>query len=260
MIQLPEPAVDDGRYPAKRCIGDTVTVAADVFRDGHDMLRAVLRYRGPGDSGWREAEMERIDAHLGGVRWAGKFRVDRIGRWEYNVQAWTDVFGTWRDELQRKLDGGQHDLAGEMSEGIVLLRAAAQNATEPSDRELIAYGLLTLEDEAVPETAKHDVVLGPELFAVVERTQQRHGSGTLEQPLAIEVDRERAKFGAWYELFPRSWGGLRGVQDQLPHLAELGFDIVYLPPIHPIGHTNRKGANNALTAAARRSRLAVGNR
>ena len=126
MIQLPEPAVDDGRYPAKRCIGDRVTVAADVFRDGHDILRTVVKYRGPGDAGWREAEMHRIDAHLGGVRWAGEFEIDRIGRWLYNVQAWTDVFGTWRDELQRKLAADQHDLAGEMSEGIVLLRDAGQ--------------------------------------------------------------------------------------------------------------------------------------
>ena len=249
VIQLPQPAVDDGRYPAKRCIGDTVTVAADVFRDGHDILRTVVKYRGPGDPGWREAEMHRIDAHLGGVRWAGEFEIDRIGRWLYNVQAWTDVFGTWRDELQRKLAADQHDLASEMSEGIVLLRDAARNATDTGDRALLEHALLTLEDQAVPESAKHDVVLGPELFAVVERTQERHGSVTLEQPLAIEVDRVRAKFGAWYELFPRSWGGLRGVQDEIPHLAELGFDIVYLPPIHPIGHTNRKGANNALSAA-----------
>ncbi len=250
VIQLPEPAIDDGRYPAKRCIGDTVSVAADVFRDGHDILRTVVKYRGPGDPGWREAEMHRIDAHLGGVRWAGEFEIDRIGRWLYNVQAWTDVFGTWRDELQRKFAADQHDLASELSEGIVLLRDAAKNATDSGDRALLEHALLTLEDQAVPESAKHDVVLGPELFAVVERTQERHGGATLEQPLAIEVDRVRAKFGAWYELFPRSWGGLRGVQDEIPRLAELGFDIVYLPPIHPIGHTNRKGANNALSAAS----------
>jgi starch synthase (maltosyl-transferring) len=248
VIQLPEPAVDGGLYPAKRCIGDSVAVAADVFRDGHDLLRTVVKYRGPGETEWWETEMRRIDPHLGGVRWAGEFTIDRIGRWVYTVQSWTDVFGTWRDELERKLAAGQHDLAGEMSEGIVLLRAATENATDDSDRQLIHYALLTLEDMAVPETAKHDIVLGPELFAAVERTQERHGSVALEQPLAIEVDRKRAQFGSWYELFPRSWGGLRGVEEQLPRLAELGFDVVYLPPIHPIGHTNRKGANNALTA------------
>ena len=92
------------------------------------------------------------------------------------------------------------------------------------------------------------MVLGPELFEAVERVQERHGLVTLERPLAIEVDRVRARFGAWYELFPRSWGGLKGVERQLPELAELGFDVVYLPPIHPIGHTNRKGRDNALAA------------
>ena len=103
MIQYPTPAVDGGRYPVKRCVGDRVEVQADVFRDGHDLLRAVVRYRAPGDDGWREAEMQRIDAHLGGVRWAGEFEVDRPDRWEYTIEAWTDAFGTWRDELERKV-------------------------------------------------------------------------------------------------------------------------------------------------------------
>src|SRR5205823_2580760 len=105
----------------------------------------------------------------------------------------------------------------------------------------------TVEDADLAEAAKHDVMLGPELFAAVERAQPRQGT-TLEQPLRIEVDRLRARFGSWYELFPRSWGGLKGVEKQLPRLKELGFDVVYLPPIHPIGHTNRKGRDNALTA------------
>jgi starch synthase (maltosyl-transferring) len=247
-IQLPTPAVDDGRFPAKRCVGDRVSVAADIFRDGHELLRAVVRYRGPGEQPWREAEMRRIDEHLGGVRWAGEITVDRIGRWQSTVQAWTDVFGTWRDELERKIVAGQHDLAGEMSEGVVLLRAAAQSTDEGGDRALIGHALMTLEDEAVPETAKHDVALGPELFAAVERGQERHGEVTLEHPLTIDVDRVRARFSSWYELFPRSWGGLRGVERHLPRFAELGFDVVYLPPIHPIGHTNRKGRNNTLLA------------
>jgi starch synthase (maltosyl-transferring) len=244
--------VDDGRYPAKRCEGDTVRVEADVFRDGHDLVRAVIRYRPPktGRAAPREqeAEMHRIDAHLGGVRWAGAFEVDRMGRWEYTIEAWTDVFGTWRDELERKVAAGQHDLGGEISEGVLLLEAAAQNAGTKADRALIEHALRTLGDDSAPEEAKYDVVLGPELFATVERTQERHGATTLPDPIVIEVDRQRARFGAWYELFPRSWGGLKGVEAQLPRLAELGVDVVYLPPIHPIGHTNRKGRDNALVA------------
>jgi starch synthase (maltosyl-transferring) len=251
IIQYPTPSVDDGRYPAKRCVGDVVRVEADVFRDGHEMLRAVVRYRGPGTNRWREAELKRIDAHLGGVRWAGGFVVERTGRYQYTIEAWTDVFGTWRDELERKLAAGQHDLAGELSEGELLLRGALDGVRSKDDRGLIEHALLTLNDPAAPEPAKHDVVLGSELLEAVERTQERHGSVTLERALNIEVDRIRARFGAWYELFPRSWGGFAGVQKRLPDLAEHGFDVVYLPPIHPIGHTNRKGRDNALVAKAK---------
>ncbi|MBV8948352.1 MAG: alpha-1,4-glucan--maltose-1-phosphate maltosyltransferase [Solirubrobacterales bacterium] len=249
VIEYPTPAVDDGRYPAKRVVGDQVTVEADIFRDGHDILRAVVRYKPPQARNWREIEMHRIDAHLGGVRWAGGFEVDGPGRWEFTIEAWTDVFGTWRDELSRKVAAGQHDLAGEISEGVQLLESAATEANTKSDQALIGHAITTLSDEDVPEEAKHDVALGPELFGTVERIQPRHGAATLPDTLKIEVDRVLAKFAAWYELFPRSWGGLGGVRQQLPRLAELGFDVIYLPPIHPIGHTNRKGRDNALTAA-----------
>jgi starch synthase (maltosyl-transferring) len=248
VIQYPTPSVDDGRYAAKRCVGDTVRVEADIFRDGHELVRAAVRYRGPSRGRWQESELERIDAHLGGVRWAGSFAVEHTGRYEYTIEAWTDVFGTWRDELERKLSAGQHDLAGELSEGELLLRGALENARSEDERKLIEHALLTLSHPATPEAAKHDVVLGPELLEAVERTQERHGAVSLDAPLAIEVDRTRARFGAWYELFPRSWGGLAGVQKRLPELAEHGFDVVYLPPIHPIGHTNRKGRDNALGA------------
>jgi starch synthase (maltosyl-transferring) len=251
VIQYPSPSVDDGRFPAKRCAGDHVRVEADVFRDGHELLRVIVRYRGPGESRWREADMQLIDAHLGGVRWAGGFEVERTGGYEYTIEAWSDVFGTWREELSRKLAAGQHDLAGELSEGTLLLRDALERARAATDRKLIEHALSTLEDPATPEPVKHDVALGPELFAAVERCQERHGSVTLERPLRIEVDRTRARFGAWYELFPRSWGGLKGVEKRIPELADLGFDVLYLAPIHPIGRTNRKGRDNALVARAK---------
>src|SRR5436309_1737388 len=205
-IQHPAPAVDAGRYPAKRCVGDTVDVSADVFRDGHDLLRAVVRYRRLGEEQFRESEMDRIDAHLGGVRWAGHFVLDAIGRWEYTIEAWTDVFATWRDELARKVAAGQHDLAGELSEGMLLLERALESSSADPERSLIEHALRTLRDDAAPESAKHDVALGEELSAAVERAAERHGVASLPAPLAIEVDRVRARFGSWYELFPRSFG------------------------------------------------------
>jgi starch synthase (maltosyl-transferring) len=249
VIQYPTPAVDEGRFAAKRCVGDEIEVSADVFRDGHELIRAVARYHGPGDSEWQESELRRVDAHLGGVRWAGRFAVDRPGRWQYTIEAWTDAFGTWRDELARKVAAGQEDLAGELSEGEVLLQAAARQTRSKPTRTLIEHAARELADPKVPDSAKHDIALGEELFAAIEADQHRHDRVTLDEPLILEVDRLRARFGSWYEMFPRSWGGLRGVQEQLPRLAELGFDVIYLPPIHPIGLTNRKGRDNALTAA-----------
>ncbi len=187
VIQYPSPAVDGGAFPAKRCVGDLVRVQADVFRDGHEILRAVVRHRGPGERRWSEAEMHRIDAHLDGVRWEGGFSVERTGRFEYAVEAWTDAFGTWRDELERKLAAGQRDLAGELSEGTLLLRSALEHA-RATDRRLIQHALDALEDPEMLEPAKHDVALGPELFEAVHRCQERRGSVVLEPPL---VDRGR---------------------------------------------------------------------
>jgi starch synthase (maltosyl-transferring) len=251
-IEDPAPRVDCGRYPAKACVGDRVDAYATVFKDGHDVLSAVVRFRGPGDSDWLEAPMHRIDAHVDGDRWQGTFPVDRQGRWSWTVEAWTDTFATWRSEIVRKVQAGQEDLSGELSEGAVLLRETADRAAElagapgtPPD---------TTEDQArlraVADHLTADAALDPSLQELVARYPDRISSAVaiLDEPVILEVDRVRARFGSWYELFPRSFGGLSGVATQIPRLAELGFDVLYLPPIHPIGTTNRKGRNNALTA------------
>jgi len=247
-ILSPAPMIDCGRFAAKRTVGEWVDVSADVFRDGHEIIRAAVRYRGPGDEDWREAPMRWIDRDVDGDRWASAFEVDRVGRWEFTLEAWSDLLATWRDELRRKLEAGQHDLRGELSEGVVLLEEARDRANG-ADRRLVDHVLQTLADDATPEEAKHDAVLGPELLAAVERHPDPHDATRLDRIIPLEVERERARFGAWYELFPRSFGGFEGVRRQLPRLAELGFDVIYLPPIHPIGHTNRKGRNNSLEAA-----------
>ncbi len=206
-IQDVSPLVDCGRYAAKACLGDEVTVGATIFGDGHAILRAVARFRPVGTRRWREVTME----PMGNDRFDAKIVPDALGTWEFRVQAWTDTHATWIDEYDRKVAGGQNDLDGELSEGRTLFGEGA-----PDEWRAAAAGL---SSEGRKGAAK-----GP--------------------LLRIDVERERARFGAWYELFPRSWGGFRGVAQVLPDLAELGFDIVYLPPVHPIGETNRKGRNN----------------
>ena len=193
----------------KRTVGDRVDVTAVIFRDGHDALGASIRYKPAAGTRWREAPLEA----LGNDLWAGSFEVDACGLWQYRVEAWVDRIASFQEELRRKVDAGQTDFTGELAEGAVLLGNAE----------------LTIED------------------ALAEKAADRSGK-TQSATYAVDVDRELARFGSWYELFPRSWGGFEGVRRQLPKLAELGFDIVYLPPIHPIGRSNRKGRNNTLEA------------
>jgi starch synthase (maltosyl-transferring) len=202
------PSVDCGRWPAKACVGDRVEVAATIVRDGHEPLRAAVRYRKPRGR-WREEPL----GFLGNDRFAGAFPVDTVGRYRFEIEAWIDRYAGWLDEHDRKLAAGQEDLTGELAEGEAL------------------FGDGTVEDWRTAADA-----LG---------ARDRHGASRSAPPLEIDVERERARASAWYELFPRSWGGLAGVTEAVPSLAELGFDIVYLPPIHPIGRTNRKGRNNA---------------
>jgi starch synthase (maltosyl-transferring) len=246
IIQYPQPTIDGGRYAVKRCVGDVIHVSADIFRDGHDQLRAAVRYRRKGRgkaSGWRESPLRRIDAQIDGARWAGEFELDAVGDWEYEIHSWVDRFGTWRDELQRKLAAEQGDLKGELSEGRLLLEQIQEHVNTEGDAAAagaIGGALDALDSD--PEQALTD-----ELYAIVAGHEPRTGKATLG-PLPLRVDRQLARFGSWYELFPRSWGGFKGVEEELPRLAELGFDVLYMPPIHPIGHTNRKGRDNALTA------------
>jgi starch synthase (maltosyl-transferring) len=203
------PQVDCGRWPAKACLSDRIQVSATIVRDGHEVLRAAVRYRPTGARRWREAPLE----FAGNDRFEGWVEPDELGRWQLDVQAWVDPYAGWLDEHDRKVAAGQADLSGELSEGEVL------------------FGTGTVEEWRAS---------APALAA-----KNRRELAKLPRPLELDVERELARFGAWYELFPRSWGGFRGVARVVPKLAELGFDVIYLPPIHPIGRTNRKGRNNA---------------
>ncbi|MGD0385399.1 MAG: alpha-1,4-glucan--maltose-1-phosphate maltosyltransferase [Solirubrobacteraceae bacterium] len=247
-IEDPQPVIDCGRYAVKACVGDLVEVSATIFRDGHDRVRALVRHRGPQAREWSESPMHRSDAELGGDRWAGSFTVTAQGRWEWTVEAWTDAEATWRDELERKIAGdAAADLSAELLEGAALFSRAAARA-RGNDRDAIEAAATALADPRTPEARRRELALAPELLAACERHPDRSRSTLMAPEVAIDVDRPRARFGCWYELFPRSFGGLSGVREQLEGLAELGIDVVYMTPIHPIGHTHRKGRNNALVA------------
>jgi len=246
-IEDPRPLLDCGRYAVKACVGDAVEVSATIIGDGHDQLRAVVRYRGPDEREWSESPLARVDAELGGDRWGGSFTVAAQGRWEWTVEGWTDAEATWREELRRRIEGGAKDLSAELLEGAALLTAAAARAGG-KDRKLIEVAATALADPQIPEGERRERALAPELASACERHPDRSASTRMTPTAELDVDRPRARFGAWYELFPRSFGGLSGVAGVLDGLAELGIDVVYMPPIHPIGHTHRKGRNNALVA------------
>ncbi|MHB1539217.1 MAG: alpha-1,4-glucan--maltose-1-phosphate maltosyltransferase [Solirubrobacteraceae bacterium] len=232
-----------GGARVKRCVGDVVEVAATIFRDGHEQLAAEVRFSAPGEQRWRAAPLRRVDAERGGDRWSGSFQVDRLGRWSWRAVAWTDRFATWREELERKLAAGQEDVGSELAEGVALLTQLRERA-RGAGAEAIGRALALLEDEHAGEQVRERVALDRRLLAVCGAAQERTDLAASEL-LELDVEAPLARFGSWYELFPRSWGGLQGVRRQLPELARLGFDVLYLPPIHPIGQRRRRGRNDA---------------
>jgi starch synthase (maltosyl-transferring) len=241
------PELDGGRYPVKRILGESFEVWADLFRDGHEKLRAVVKYA-PEDQPWREAPL----VHFDNDRWVGRFRLDAIGRWRYTIEAWTDLFESWREEVEKKRADGQ-DIALELIEGRALVAAALPHA-DAADAAYLEALLRRFDAAAAPERAR--LLLSAELRAVMARAAPRADAQRYPRELEIIVDRERARFAAWYEMFPRSQGRVPGrgasFDDciaRLPEIAALGFDTVYLVPIHPIGRVNRKGREGALVAA-----------
>jgi starch synthase (maltosyl-transferring) len=244
IIENVYPELDCGRYPVKREVGDRLEVWADLFKEGHDRLAAVLKYRENGAPEWGETPMSLYEND----RWTGEFTLAKNARYEYTIEAWTDEFGTWRDEVGKKVDAGQN-VELELVEGRRLVEEAFERSHDKRLRETLAgYDasgyegrVALLRSEGVSELmGEHP-----------DRTTSTVYPGTLE----VVVDRERARFGAWYEMFPRSQGTVPGrsatfkeAERRLPEISDLGFDVVYLTPIHPIGTSHRKGRNNALTA------------
>jgi len=246
VIENVQPQVDGGRFPIKRIVGDPVVVTADIFADGHDVLAAVVRFRKAEEAEWKESAMQ----ELGNDRWQGTFRIDAQTPYVYTMAAWVDLFGTWRRDLRKKFEAGQ-DVAMELLSGAQLVEEAAARA-DGADAEQLRASVEALRDaqkEKFSETVEH--ALESQLAGLVEKHLPRHDFTSYGKELRVEVDRARARFGAWYEMFPRSCaadagrhGSFKDCIARLPYVAEMGFDVLYLPPIHPIGKKHRKGKNN----------------
>ena len=246
VIEKVKPEINGGRFPAKRVVGERMTVEADIFTDGHDALAAALLYRRKSDSHWSETPMESLDND----RWRATFEVTEIGAYLYTLQAWVDRFESWRQGLAKKLQAGQ-DVAIDLLIGAGLVEETANRAPAADKKRLGNFiSILRSKQPDAGETA-----LLPELAALMAKYSDRRWAVTYEKELRVNVDREKARFSTWYEMFPRSCasepgvhGTLRDCEQRLPYVAGMGFDVLYLPPIHPIGRSFRKGKNNELGA------------
>ena len=247
VIENVTPCVDGGRFPAKRCAGDRVQVEADIFTDGHDVLRALLLHRRQGGTAWSEVEM----TSLPNDHWSASFDVPDVGVYEFTVTAWSDKFVTWRHELPRWTEAADIETALRVGAGVVA--DAARRARGADGNTLLDWKARLLAPG--DPIARRIAALDEELAALGRRYADRRYATTAKPVLTVAVDPPLAGFSAWYEMFPRSaadgtrHGTFADVEALLPYVADMGFDILYLPPIHPIGTTKRKGRNNALVAS-----------
>ena len=250
VIECVAPEVDAGRFPIKRVTGEWVVVEADVFADGHDSVASAVLYRNEREKGWSEARMQ----PLGNDRWRAMFGVESGGWYFYTVEGWIDKFRTWRNDLEKRIEAEQ-DIKIDILIGAALIDEAAQRASDvEADRLRLWATSLRQEHD---ELTRRSLALDEELATIAMRWSDRSFATRYERELAVWVDRERARFGAWYELFPRSCaseprrhGTLADCEAKLDYVAAMGFQVLYLPPVHPIGRTYRKGKNNAASAVS----------
>ena len=268
VIEEVQPQVDCGRYPAKRIIGDIVSISAAVFGDGHDHVASRLLYRAGKEDGWRSIALAPLTNDL----WTASFTVDRLGDWRYTLEAWIDHFDTWCDDLKKRLAAQPtpdaqtpateaQDIPLALRSGALLLEQAAHRAKDPH-KTLLADAAANLNQLADRNSAAYEYPIAAEVAEAAALYPDPTLITRYAQELPLWVDRERARYSTWYELFPRSaapaameggairHGTFADVQALLPEIAAMGFDVVYLPPISPIGNAYRKGRNNSVTANA----------
>jgi starch synthase (maltosyl-transferring) len=253
VVERVQPEIDAGRFPIKRVVGEPVVITADAFADGHDLLAGVLKYRGPlterGETEWHEMPLASLGPGTDG--WGASFTVAELGVYEYTVEAWVDRFGTWLKGLIAKFEAGQ-DVSSELLEGAELVQAAASRPV--NDLKLLK--IADILRGSSPQDARVAAARDPQLAALMEKRPDRSASTTYDRTLRVTVDPVRSLFSAWYEMFPRSCttdprrsGTFREAEARLPEIESMGFDVLYLPPVHPIGRAHRKGPNNSLTSS-----------
>jgi starch synthase (maltosyl-transferring) len=231
VIRGVKPELECGRFAIKRVVGETVVVEADIFADGHDAIAGVVRYRHEDEEPWAEVPMEA----LVNDRWRAEFPVEKLGQYIYTITAWIDPFQTWYKDFQKRIAANQ-DVRVDLQIGAALLKAAGERATGADAKKLL-HAARNLKIEDVDER------LAVLTFRYADRTNASH-----YRELRVTIDPIRARFSSWYEMFPRSCGTFKDCECVLPEIAEMGFDVLYFPPIHPIGRTHRKGKNNSRQA------------
>jgi starch synthase (maltosyl-transferring) len=245
-IEAVKPEIEGGRFPIKRIVGDQVSVEADIFADGHDVLAAVLLYRTSSQTEWQEAPMQFFDND----RWRGQFEIAKLEPYFYAIQAWVNAFQTWARDFFKKYDAG-HDVSVDLLTGAALIQAAVTRATDMDARKLSGFAAEIKRSSSAKDRPVAALVRSAELAELMARYPDRGAATTYSQELRVTVDREKARFSSWYEMLPRSCtsdpaghGTFRDCVGRLDYIAAMGFDVLYLPPIHPIGFTGRKGKNN----------------
>jgi len=248
IVENVQPTCDHGRFPIKTLIGDPIDVSAHIFADGHDTIRAVLCIRKLGEESWTEIDLQT----LSNDEWTAQFYPDQIGIHEYSITAWIDSFFSWQNGFRKKVDSAQ-SLNVELEIGIEMIESLQERASASAAKSL-GKMITLLREDSVPMGEKIHLLLGDELSSLA-RTFPDRSRSTVLPPREIWVERKRAGFSSWYEFFPRSWsrtpgqhGNFEEAGDMLEKISSLGFNIVYLPPIHPIGNAHRKGKNNTLDA------------
>jgi len=249
VIENLQPLLDGGDYPIKRIVGEDFAAEADIFKDGHDVVAAVLKWRVVGKRAWRETPMSFVDND----RWHGVCTLYDEAIHEYTVEAWTDTFRSWQREFAKKFEAGISALQSEALEGAALVAAAARRARDRADRARL--GEFSEQMSTAANSEIYAITKSAELEVLMATYPDRSDATQYGPAPRVIVERSAALFGAWYEFFPRSAGGrgdggstFRDCLARVDDAKAMGFDVIYFPPIHPIGHTNRKGRNNAVTS------------